>query len=119
MDQDPKQMAIVAARSRAERSPLNELTAREREISARFIALYRAEQGGKGRELVARDVFYSWKRMADSANSPKSWWLIEDTIKGFKALCAGDFDELPEQAFLYVGGIEEAIENAKKMGVEV
>jgi len=43
---------------------------------------------------------------------------VEDTIKGFKALCAGDFDELPEQAFLYVGGIEEAIEKAEKMKAE-
>ena len=43
---------------------------------------------------------------------------VEDTIKGFKALCAGDVDELPEQAFLYVGGIEEAIEKAEKMKAE-
>jgi F-type H+/Na+-transporting ATPase subunit beta len=43
---------------------------------------------------------------------------VEDTIKGFKALCAGEFDELPEQAFLYVGGIEEAIEKADKMKAE-
>ena len=38
---------------------------------------------GKGRKLVAGDVFYSWKRMADNDNLPKSWWLLEDTIKGF------------------------------------
>lgn len=38
---------------------------------------------GKGRELVSADVFYSWKRMADPANDPKSWWLFEDTIEGF------------------------------------
>lgn len=38
---------------------------------------------GKGRELVASDVFYSWKRMADDDNLPKSWWLYEDTIVGF------------------------------------
>ena len=43
---------------------------------------------------------------------------VEDTIKGFKALCAGELDELPEQAFLYVGGIEEAIEKADKMKAE-
>lgn len=39
--------------------------------------------GGKGRELKSSDVFYSWKRMADLANSPKSWWLFKDTIVGF------------------------------------
>jgi len=43
---------------------------------------------------------------------------IEDTIKGFKMLCNGELDELPEQAFLYVGGIEEAIEKAEKMKAE-
>ncbi len=39
--------------------------------------------GGKGRELVTDDVFYSWKRMADNGNDPKSWWLLENTIAGF------------------------------------
>jgi oligopeptide transport system substrate-binding protein len=38
---------------------------------------------GKGRELVAKDVFYSWKRMADDDNQPRSWWLFEGAIKGF------------------------------------
>ncbi len=40
---------------------------------------------------------------------------IEDTIRGFKMLCNGDLDHLPEQAFLYVGTIDEAIEKAEKM----
>lgn len=39
--------------------------------------------GGKGREMVASDVFYSWKRMADEDNLPKSWWLFENTVVGF------------------------------------
>jgi F-type H+-transporting ATPase subunit beta len=43
---------------------------------------------------------------------------VEDTVKGFKALCAGEYDHLPEQAFLYVGGIEEAVEKAEKMKAE-
>ncbi len=43
---------------------------------------------------------------------------VEDTVKGFKGLCSGDYDHLPEQAFLYVGGIEEAIEKADKMKAE-
>lgn len=38
---------------------------------------------GKGRELVASDVFYSWKRMADLSNTPKGWWLFKSTIVGF------------------------------------
>ena len=38
---------------------------------------------GKGRELVAADVFYSFKRMANNSNLPKGWWLLKDTIVGF------------------------------------
>ncbi|HPO57091.1 MAG: F0F1 ATP synthase subunit beta [Ignavibacteriales bacterium] len=40
---------------------------------------------------------------------------LEDTIKGFKAILDGECDELPEQAFLYVGTIEEAFEKAKTL----
>lgn len=40
---------------------------------------------------------------------------LEDTIKGFKGLVQGDYDNLPEQAFFMVGTIEDAIEKAKKM----
>jgi F-type H+-transporting ATPase subunit beta len=40
---------------------------------------------------------------------------VEETVRGFKMLCSGELDELPEQAFLYVGGIDEAIEKAEKM----
>jgi F-type H+-transporting ATPase subunit beta len=42
---------------------------------------------------------------------------LADTIKGFKEIADGTHDELPEAAFYMVGGIEEAIENAKKMAV--
>jgi F-type H+-transporting ATPase subunit beta len=40
---------------------------------------------------------------------------IEDTIKGFKEIVAGKHDDIPEQAFLYVGTIEEALEKAKEL----
>jgi len=40
---------------------------------------------------------------------------IADTIKGFKGLCNGDYDHLPEAAFYMVGTIEEAIAKAKKL----
>ncbi|MGX9366043.1 F0F1 ATP synthase subunit beta [Desulfoplanes sp. PS50] len=40
---------------------------------------------------------------------------IEDTIKGFKGILEGDYDDLPEQAFYYVGSIDEAVEHAKEM----
>ena len=38
---------------------------------------------GKGRKVVTDDFFYSLKRIADTDNQPKSWWLLKDTIKGF------------------------------------
>ena len=38
---------------------------------------------GKGREVIADDVFYSLKRMADNQNQPKGWWLLKDSIVGF------------------------------------
>lgn len=40
---------------------------------------------------------------------------IEDTVRGFKEICEGKHDDLPEQAFYMVGGIEEVVEKAKEM----
>ncbi len=50
--------------------------------------------------------------------SPGKLVDLEDTIKGFKAICDGEYDDLPEQAFYMVGGIDEAIEKAKQMAAE-
>jgi F-type H+/Na+-transporting ATPase subunit beta len=46
--------------------------------------------------------------------NPGKYVKLEDTIKGFKGICNGDYDHIPEQAFLYVGTIEEVVEKAKK-----
>jgi F-type H+-transporting ATPase subunit beta len=43
---------------------------------------------------------------------------IEDTIRGFKEIVEGKHDDIPEQAFLYVGTIEEALEKADKIKAE-
>ncbi len=43
---------------------------------------------------------------------------LEDTIRGFKGLVGGQYDDLPEAAFYMVGTIEEAVEKAKKMAAE-
>ena len=43
---------------------------------------------------------------------------LADTISGFKAICAGEYDDLPESAFYMVGTIEEAVEKAKRMAAE-
>lgn len=42
---------------------------------------------------------------------------IEDTIRSFKGICNGDYDDLPEQAFRFVGSIEEAITKAKTLNL--
>ena len=43
---------------------------------------------------------------------------IKDTIASFKAICNGDYDDLPEAAFYMVGPIEEAVDKAKQMAAE-
>jgi len=45
--------------------------------------------------------------------SPGKYVSLKDTIKGFKAIVDGEYDDLPEQAFYMVGSIEEAVEKAK------
>ena len=46
---------------------------------------------------------------------PGRYVKLEDTIESFERVVSGEFDELPEQAFYMVGGIEEAVEQAKTM----
>ena len=50
--------------------------------------------------------------------TPGAFVSLEDSIKGFKGIVAGDYDELPEAAFYMVGTIEEAEEKAKKLAAE-
>lgn len=47
--------------------------------------------------------------------SPGKYCSLADTIVGFKAILAGEYDHLPEQAFYMVGTIDEALEKAKSM----
>ncbi|MCV6612989.1 MAG: F0F1 ATP synthase subunit beta [Amphritea sp.] len=47
--------------------------------------------------------------------SPGKYVSLKDTISGFKGILDGQYDELPEQAFYMVGGIDEAVEKAKSM----
>ena len=50
--------------------------------------------------------------------TPGVFVSLEDTIKGFKGICEGGYDHLPEAVFYMVGTIEEAVEKAKKMAEE-
>ena len=51
-------------------------------------------------------------------NTPGVFVDIADTIKGFDGLCRGDYDHLPEQAFLMVGTIEDAVKKAERLAAE-
>ena len=46
---------------------------------------------------------------------PGKFVQLEDTVKSFKAVVEGEYDHLPEAAFYMVGGIDEAVEKAKKL----
>ena len=48
--------------------------------------------------------------------SPGKYVSLKETIRGFKGFINGEYDHLPEQAFYMVGGIDEAVEKAAKMG---
>ena len=50
--------------------------------------------------------------------SPGKFVDLADTIKGFKGLCDGKYDHLPEAVFYMVGTIEEAVEKGKKLAAE-
>lgn len=51
--------------------------------------------------------------------NPGCYVKVADTVRGFKEVCEGKWDHLPESAFYMVGTIEEAVEKARKMGVAV
>jgi F-type H+-transporting ATPase subunit beta len=51
--------------------------------------------------------------------NPGCYVKVSDTVRSFKEVCEGKWDHLPESAFYMVGGIDEAVEKARKMGVSV
>ncbi len=51
-------------------------------------------------------------------NQPGVFVSLEETIRSFKAVCDGEYDHLPETAFRFVGGIDEAVAKAEQMAAE-
>ena len=47
--------------------------------------------------------------------SPGQYVSLQESIKAFQGIVAGEYDDLPEQAFYMVGTIDEAVKNAKNM----
>lgn len=45
---------------------------------------------------------------------PGEYVRVEDTVKGFKELLEGRYDDLPDKALYFVGGVDEAIAKARK-----
>jgi len=50
--------------------------------------------------------------------SPGKFVELADTIRGFRGLCDGEYDHLPEASFYMVGTIEEAVEKARRLAAE-
>ncbi|MBI4778191.1 F0F1 ATP synthase subunit beta [Candidatus Desantisbacteria bacterium] len=48
--------------------------------------------------------------------TPGKYVKLSETIKGFKEICEGKYDDVPEQAFYMVGGIQDVLEKAEKLG---
>jgi F-type H+/Na+-transporting ATPase subunit beta len=46
---------------------------------------------------------------------PGKYTPVDETIASFKAICEGEYDQLPEQSFFMVGGIDEAVDQAHQM----
>ncbi|HUN22856.1 MAG TPA: F0F1 ATP synthase subunit beta [Anaerolineales bacterium] len=71
--------------------------------------------------LVARarriERFFSQPfRVAEKFTGVKGVYVkVADTVRSFKAILEGKYDDLPEQAFMFVGTIEEAVEKAERM----
>ena len=47
--------------------------------------------------------------------APGKYCSLKETIRGFRGICDGEYDHLPEQAFYMVGTIDEAVEKAGKL----
>ena len=62
--------------------------------------------------LVGVNAFFV---ASEFTGTPGRYVKLEDTIRSFKGLVEGKYDDLPEQAFYMVGSIEEAIAQAEKM----
>jgi F-type H+-transporting ATPase subunit beta len=102
-------------------SRVRQILQRYRELQDIIAILGIEELGEDDRQVVNRarriEKFLSQPFIVAEAftGKPGKVTPIADTIRSFKELCEGKWDHLPEAAFLYVGGIEEAEEQGKRM----
>jgi F-type H+-transporting ATPase subunit beta len=67
---------------------------------------------------ISRFLSQSFHVAEQFTNTPGVFVKLEDTIRSFKAVCDGEYDHLPEQAFFFVGTIEDAVAKAEKLAAE-
>lgn len=73
-------------------------------------------RGGLGQAGLGLGDFERLGAVGERA--PGKYVSLKETIRGFKMICDGECDHLPEQAFYMVGGIDEAFKKAEDMGVK-
>ena len=100
---------------------VQQILQRYRELQDIIAILGVEELSEEDKQVVARarriERFLSQPFIVAEAftNRPGKVTALAETIRSFQELCDGKWDHLPESAFMYVGGIEEAAEQAKKM----
>ena len=91
----------------------------KRELPAKLVGVDELSEDDKNVVRRARRIerFLSQPFFVAEAFTGKAgkFTKIDDTIRSFEELCDGKWDHLPEAAFMYVGGIDEAAEQARKM----
>src|SRR5436305_6851742 len=103
---------------------VQQILQRYRELQDIIAILGVDELSEEDKQVVARarriEKFLSQPFIVAEAftNRPGKVTALADTIRSFKELCDGKWDQLPESAFMYVGAIEEAAEQAKKQAGE-
>jgi F-type H+-transporting ATPase subunit beta len=103
---------------------VQQILQRYRELQDIIAILGVEELSEEDKQVVARarriEKFLSQPFIVAEAftNRPGKVTPLAETIRSFKELCDGKWDHLPEQAFMYVGGIEEAAEQAKRLAEE-
>ncbi len=100
---------------------VQEILQRYRELQDIIAILGVDELSEDDRQIVARarriERFLSQPFVVAEVftGKPGNFTPLADTIRSFREICDGKWDHLPEQAFLYVGAVEEAAEQAEKM----
>jgi F-type H+/Na+-transporting ATPase subunit beta len=101
-------------------SRVRQILQRYRELQDIIAILGVEELSEEDKQVVARarriEKFLSQPFIVAEAFTGKKGEVtkLDDTIRSFKELCEGKWDHLPEQAFMYVGGIDQAVAAAKK-----